>query len=129
MKISDAARQLGVAVHVLRHWDEEGVVVPDRTLAGHRVYTEEHLSRLRVLRACQGVGMSLLEIRQVLHRAEPGRTEVIEQRIGWIQSQRRRLEHAERFLTHVVECRHDLLTRCEDCSGYAVTTTPEQTAG
>ena len=122
MKIGDAAQQLGVAVHVLRHWDAEGVVVPDRSPSGHREYTEEHLTRLRVLRGCQGVGMSLPEIRQVLNRAEPGRAEVIEQRIGSIQAQRRQLEHAERFLTHVVDCRHDLLTRCEGCSGYAATT-------
>ena len=73
--------------------------------------------------------MSLPEIRQVLHRGEPGRTEVIEQRIGWIQAQRHRLEQAERFLTHVVGCRHDLLTRCEDCRDYAATSSaghPEQ---
>lgn len=120
MKIGEAARRVGVDVHVLRHWDAEGVVVPDRTPSGHREYAEDHLYRLRVLQACQGVGMSLAEIRQVLDRHEPGRTGVIERRLAAIHEHRRQLERAERFLTHVIACRHDLLTRCPECSEYAV---------
>jgi MerR family gold-responsive transcriptional activator of gol and ges genes len=119
MKIGEAAHRLGVAVHVLRHWDDQGVVVPDRTAAGHRDYTEEHLYRLRVLRACQDAGLSLPEIRQVLHRQEPERTGVIERRLQRIRVQRARLEDAERFLTHVIHCEHDLLTRCDACACYA----------
>ncbi|MBL0885417.1 MerR family transcriptional regulator [Myceligenerans indicum] len=120
MRIGEAARRLGVAVHVLRHWDDEAVVVPDRAPSGHRDYTEEHLHRLRVLRACQDVGMSLPEIRQVLHRSEPERADVIERQLRRVRTQRARLEAAERFLVHVVDCEHDLLTRCEACTGYAV---------
>lgn len=120
MKISEAARRLAVAEHVLRHWDDQGVVVPDRTPSGHRDYTEEHVHRLKVLRACQGVGMSLAEIRQVLHRGEPERTGVIERQLRRLRDRRARLEEAERFLAHVVDCRHDLLTRCDACSRYAL---------
>jgi MerR family transcriptional regulator, copper efflux regulator len=123
MKIGEVAERLGVAVHVLRHWDEQGVVVPERTAAGHRVYTEEQVYRLRVLQACQGAGMSLAEIRHVLHRNEDGRAAVIQQRLTRIQTQRAQLEAAETFLTHVVNCEHDLLTRCRDCTEYASGTT------
>lgn len=115
MKIGEAARRLGVAVHVLRHWDEADVVVPARTSSGHRDYTEEDVHRLRVLQACQGVGMSLPEIRQVLDREEPGRIGVIEGRLSRIRAQRQHLEQAERFLVHVIDCEHDLLTRCPRC--------------
>lgn len=118
MRIADAAREIGVPAHVLRHWDEVGAVSPGRTAGGHRDYTEEHLQRLRVLRACQEVGMSLSEIRLVLHRDEPGRAEVIQRRRQHLREQRRRLEDAERFLAHVIDCRHDLLTRCPACSRY-----------
>lgn len=123
MKIGEVGERLGVAVHVLRHWDEEGVVVPGRTASGQRDYTEEHLYRLRVLQACQGAGMSLAEIRQVLHRDERGRAAVIERRLTRIRTQRAQLEAAETFLTHVVNCEHDLLTRCRECTAYASSTT------
>ena len=118
MRISEAAARIGVAEHVLRHWDEVGAVRPDRTAAGHRDYTEEHLHSLRVLQACQRVGMSLAEITQVLHRDEAGRAEVIARRRALLRAERERLEDAERFLAHVVSCRHDLLTRCPQCSRY-----------
>lgn len=119
MKIGEVAHRLGVAVHVLRHWDDEGVVVPDRTPTGQRDYSEEHVQRLRVLRACQDVGMSLAEIRQVLHRGEPERTGVIERQLRRVRTQRAQLEDTERFLAHVVNCEHDLLTRCDACTRYA----------
>ncbi|TDD62536.1 MerR family transcriptional regulator [Kribbella antibiotica] len=121
MRIGEVARRLGVATHVLRHWDDSGVVVPDRSPTGHREYSEDHVYRLRVLQACQGVGMSLPEIRQVLNRTEPDRIGVIERRLHRIRAQRKQFEQAEKFLGHVVDCRHDLLTRCERCSSYAET--------
>ena len=123
MKIGEVGERLGVAVHVLRHWDEQGVVVPQRTASGHRDYTEEHVYRLRVLQACQEAGMTLAEIRHVLHRDESGRAAVIERRLARIQTQRAQLEAAETFLTHVITCRHDLLTRCRECTAYASSTT------
>ena len=119
MRISEAARRIGVPEHVLRHWDEVGAVSPGRSAAGHRDYSEEHLHRLRVLRACQDVGMSLAEITLVLHRDEAGRAEVIAHRRAQLRRQRERLEDAERFLEHVADCRHDLLTRCPSCRRYA----------
>lgn len=118
MKIGEVASSLGVAVHVLRHWDAEGVVVPDRTPFGHRDYTEEHIARLRILQSCQSVGMSLSEIRQVLRRHEAGRTMAIERRLLEIRAQQRHLERAERFLVHVLACEHDLVTKCDGCSEY-----------
>lgn len=118
MKIGEVAREIGVDIHVLRHWNDMEVVIPDRAPSGHRVYTDEHIRRLRVVQACQSVGMSLSEIRLVLHRTEKDRFEVIQRRLHWIRRQRAQLEDAERFLEHVSDCTYDLLTRCPDCSDY-----------
>lgn len=119
MKVGEAARELGVDAHVLRHWDDIGVVVPDRTPLGHREYTDEHVRRLHVVRACQSVGMTLVEIRLVLDRQEQGRSEVITRRLQRMRAQRAELAVAERFLEHVIGCTHDLLSRCKDCTTYA----------
>ena len=56
MRIGEAATQLDVATHVLRHWEDEGVVVPRRSVSGHREYDEEHLVRCRIVRSCQAAG-------------------------------------------------------------------------
>lgn len=104
---------------MLRHWHDTGVVVPDRAPSGHREYSEEDVRRLQVVRACQGVGMSLAEIRLVLRRSAPDRSGVITERLRQIRAQRDQLADAERFLEHVIDCTHDLLTRCPSCSAYA----------
>ena len=73
------------------------------------------------MQACRAVGLSLAEIRLILHRDEPGRLDVINQKLGAVRRQRAELEAAEKFLFHVRECRHGLVTRCADCSAYAAT--------
>lgn len=119
MRIGEAAVRAGVATHVLRHWEDEGVVIPPRTSSGHRDYAEEHLHRLRIVQSCQRLGLSLSEIRQILHRDEPGRVAVIDRKVREIRVLRAELDTAERFLGHVRECRHDFITRCTDCSAYS----------
>jgi MerR family gold-responsive transcriptional activator of gol and ges genes len=43
---------------------------------------------------------------------------VISRRRAQLRCQREQLEDAEQFLAHVASCRHDLLTRCPQCSRY-----------
>lgn len=117
MKIGEAAA-LGVPAHALRHWDEEGVVVPDRSASGHRIYSDEHLGRCRIVRSCQSVGMSLSEIRVVLHRGAADRDAVLAARVDQIRRQKLELSAAERFLVHVRDCTHDLMTRCPGCAQF-----------
>ena len=126
MRIGEAATQLDVATHVLRQWEDEGVVVPRRSVSGHREYDEEHLVRCRIVRSCQAAGLSLAEIRRVLHRGEPERHAVIDERLRAVRLQQAVLDATETFLVHVRECRHGLVTRCADCSAYAAPASPTQ---
>ncbi|WP_082502195.1 MerR family transcriptional regulator [Williamsia sp. Leaf354] len=119
MRIGELAEHVGIAEHVLRHWDAQGVVVADRSASGHRRYTDEHLRRVEVVRACQRIGMSLSQIRQVLHRGSADRTRVLYEQLHHLREQQRRLSRAEQFLTHVIGCRHDLISECDECSGFA----------
>ncbi len=45
--IGEAARLLGVSIGTLRRWEEDGKLVPERTLGGHRRYTRASLDRAR----------------------------------------------------------------------------------
>lgn len=44
---SEAAQQLGVTPGTLRRWEQEGYVLPARTLKGHRRYTREDIEALQ----------------------------------------------------------------------------------
>lgn len=119
MTIGAAAARIGVPTHVLRHWEDMRLVSPGRTAGGRRLYTEEHVCRLLIVRSCREVGLSLSEIGRVLDRGAEGRRQAIDERLRAIRRQRAELDAAEVFLTHVQDCRHDLMTRCPDCSRYA----------
>jgi len=48
MRVSEAARELGISRDWLRRLEKEGQIpAPPRDLAGHRRYTPEHLDRIR----------------------------------------------------------------------------------
>ncbi|RRQ25640.1 MerR family transcriptional regulator [Rhodococcus sp. Eu-32] len=42
MRIREAAKRVGIAIHVLRHWDPQGVVVPARSASGHPDHSDKH---------------------------------------------------------------------------------------
>ncbi len=46
-RIGDLAAELGVSPQTLRVWEAQGLVVPDRSERGQRLYTEAHVQRAR----------------------------------------------------------------------------------
>jgi MerR family transcriptional regulator, copper efflux regulator len=117
--IGAAAAALGIEPHVLRHWEDVGVLVPRRTPTGHRRYDDELLTRAHLIRMCQRAGLSLADIR-ALYAAD--RTE----RIGIVADNRDRISHAiaklqraEQFLAHVLNCVHPMVSECPLCVDFA----------
>lgn len=49
VKIGDVARMLGTTTRALRFYEEEGLIEPVRTSKGTRLYSDDDLSRLRVI--------------------------------------------------------------------------------
>jgi CheY-like chemotaxis protein len=57
--IGAVAQMIGVSVGTIRTWEDRyGVVVPERTGGGHRLYQREHLERLRYVRDRVAVGIA-----------------------------------------------------------------------
>ena len=71
MRIGEIATQADVNVQTIRFYEREGLLrKPARTPGGYRSYERQDLDRVRFIRACQGLGFTLREIRQLirLHR-------------------------------------------------------------
>jgi DNA-binding transcriptional MerR regulator len=65
--VGAAARQVGVTVRTLHHWDEIGLASPSlRTPAGYRHYTADDLQRLQRIVAYRETGLGLDAVREVL---------------------------------------------------------------
>ena len=69
--ISMAARRLGMHPQTLRKYERLGLVQPGRTLGSMRVYTEEELDRLRLIKhLVDEVGVNLAGVQRLLSVAE-----------------------------------------------------------
>lgn len=68
MKIGDFARLGQVSVRMLRHYDEIGLLTPERVdpWTGHRSYSAAQLARLNRIVALKDLGLTLEQVGQVL---------------------------------------------------------------
>ena len=67
MHIGALAERTGMSLRTLRHYDETGLLKPsDRSEGGFRLYTDEDLARLLVIRRMKPLGFSLDEMADLL---------------------------------------------------------------
>ncbi|MFE7582608.1 MerR family transcriptional regulator [Streptomyces gardneri] len=68
MKISEASRVSGVSARSLRHYEDEGLIVPGRCSNGFRDYCQSTVDRVLVIRSLLESGLPVRLIREVLPR-------------------------------------------------------------
>lgn len=74
MNIGQLATLAGVSADTLRFYEKEGLLeAPERGENGYRRYREADVTVVRYIRAAQGLGFSLAEIRWILPRFADGR--------------------------------------------------------
>ena len=71
--IKEIAERAGIAAHVLRYYEKEGLLpAAQRAGNGFRQYTEEDLERLTLICALRESGMSVAEIRDFANAPSRG---------------------------------------------------------
>lgn len=69
LTIGELSRRTGLPVKTLRFWSDEGLLPPaSRSPSGYRLYGDEALVRLDLVRALREAGLGLDAIRRVLRR-------------------------------------------------------------
>ncbi|MBL1077051.1 MerR family transcriptional regulator [Nocardia sp. 2] len=119
LRIGDAAAVLGMEAHVLRHWESMGLLHPPRSASGHRVYDEQTLDRVRMIRILKRAGLSLEQIRRLGTADHADRRDLVADKRSEIQERIAVLRNTERFLAHLLECRHPVVRDCPECAGFA----------
>lgn len=67
MRAGEAAAAAGVHVETLRYYERRGLLAaPQRTLGGHRLYSDGALFSLRVIKTAQRLGFTLTEVAELL---------------------------------------------------------------
>ena len=122
MKISELSKRAACPVQTIRFYEKEGLLPPPARSAGnYRLYAGAHLDRLRFVRHCRNLDMTLAEIRQLLRlRDSPqescdGVNALLDERIGQVT---RRIAELRALEAHLTELRQLCDTResTRDCA-------------
>ena len=122
MKISELSKRAACSVQTIRFYEKEGLLpAAPRSGGNYRVYAGSHLERLRFIRHCRNLDMTLAEIRQLLRlRDSPqescdGVNALLDEHIGQVM---RRIGELRALEGHLRELRQLCDTResTRDCA-------------
>jgi len=117
LKIGDLARATRCSVETIRFYEREGLIdEPARSVGNYRVYGPLHVERLRFIRNCRSLDMTLDEIRALLDfRDAPEQTcaevnQILDEHIGHVAD---RIAELSRLKSELKELRR----QCREESG------------
>ncbi len=110
--IGDVAARFGLETHVLRHWEDVGLLRPARDGAGRRRYRDDDLVRVAVILRSKAAGMSLEQIAVLLDDEAPSRHEVLEGHLTDLARRMAEMERSREMTEHALRCRSHDITQC-----------------
>jgi DNA-binding transcriptional MerR regulator len=114
LTVSALATQAGLSADTVRYYERVGLLPPpDRSAAGYRLYDQDALGRLRLIKGAQRAGLRLREIGELLQVADRGQcpcghTEtLLRERLVEVRAELERLRSLEAELTSLLERQPD----------------------
>jgi len=73
LRIGEVARRTGLPVKTIRYYCDEGLLQPKtRSASGYRLFDEENLAELKIIRALRAMDVSLPELARILEVRRAG---------------------------------------------------------
>ncbi|MGX7674127.1 MerR family transcriptional regulator [Plantactinospora sp. DSM 117369] len=111
--IGELAARFGLATHVLRHWEDVGLLSPARRVAGRRVYGPTHVTRVAEILLGKDAGFSLEQLRELFTAPDRDRRrEVLRGQLAQVRARMARLALSQTLLEHGLRCRHPDYQSC-----------------
>jgi DNA-binding transcriptional MerR regulator len=105
--IGELAARFELATHVLRHWEDMGLLSPARRVAGRRVYGPAHVTRVAEIMLGKDAGFSLEQLRELFAAPDRDRRrEVLRAQLAQVRQRIARLTLSQKLLEHGLRCRH-----------------------
>jgi DNA-binding transcriptional MerR regulator len=115
LTVSALAGAVGLSADTVRYYERVGLLPePARSAAGYRLYDEDAVGRLRLIKGAQRAGLRLREIGELLQVADRGQcpcghTEtLLRQRLAEVRAELERLRALEADLNRLLERRPDV---------------------
>ncbi len=110
--VGELARRFDLPTHVLRHWEDEGLLEPARDASGYRRYGPGDLTRVAVILRSKAAGMSLEQVRVLLDGGSANRHEVLEAHLRDLAERAESIERSREMTEHALRCRAHDITAC-----------------
>jgi DNA-binding transcriptional MerR regulator len=111
--IGELAARFGLATHVLRHWEDAGLLSPARRVAGRRVYGAAHVTRVAEILLGKDAGFSLEQLRELFTAPDrERRRDVLRGQLAQVRERIARLTLSQTLLEHGLRCRHQDYQSC-----------------
>ena len=107
MRIGELSTRTGVSVRALRYYEEQGLLAPERSPSGQRVYGDDAADRVAFFQDMYAAGLSSRHIAQLLPCVDTGHTDAEQRRMlhrerERIHDQQQRLRAALRRLDEII---------------------------
>ncbi|TRZ39797.1 MerR family transcriptional regulator [Niallia circulans] len=112
-KINEIANLYDISAHTLRYYEEIKLVVPRRGENNYRIYTDENLQQLNIIRDLRKFNIPLEEIKDYLEKR------TVEKTLNLLKKQQLFIEQelaALQEMQHIVEERIDVFTQTVTCA-------------
>ena len=93
-RVKELAELSGVSVRTLHYYEEIGLLAPERTDSGYRIYGEADVQRLQEILAMRACAMPLGKIKELLASSESDAKSALMGHLQRLQAQKRELEGA-----------------------------------
>ena len=81
LRIGELAKRAGVSVRALRYYEEQGLLAPDRSAAGQRMYREVEVARVRFFQQMYAAGLNSRNVAELLPCVDAGHTNAEQRRM------------------------------------------------
>jgi MerR family transcriptional regulator, redox-sensitive transcriptional activator SoxR len=118
MKIGEIAARAGLATSAIRYYEKAGLLKAPGRASGRRVYQEDVLHQLVIIRFAQQTGFTLKEIRLLLHgfpEGTPASTrwrKLAGRKIPELEATAQRARAMKKTLEQMLGCRCQKLEQC-----------------
>ena len=88
IRIGEVARGAGVSVRAVRYYEEQGLLTPERSPSGQRLYRQDAIARVRFFQQMYAAGLTSQRITELLPCWEAGHTDADQRAMLRIERER-----------------------------------------
>lgn len=113
LTIGQLGARFGLATHVLRHWEDAGLIEPAERVNGRRRYRPWHVSRVATILLSKEAGFRLDQIKAILDAPNgPARKQLLRRHRDELDRRLAAIEASRQIVQHGIDCPAEDFTRC-----------------